>query len=331
MCASDKEQAYFGDDIPVLQAIDVSNSYDLPAKWLFGAKAQRKVLDSVNLSIAEGEMFGLVGESGCGKTTLGRAMLGLINVQGQILLDGQCFDVRQRLQRASKIQAVFQNPASALNPAKKVGWLLEEPLRIHGWPRLQREKRVLEVLELIGLDTNLRHRRVTELSGGQKQRVCIGCALVLSPRLIIADEATSALDVSVAAQILNLFGSLHSELGLSMLFISHNLDVVYYLCDRIAVMLDGRIIEQSTAAGLYDHPLHPYTLNLLAATPSIHNRVDGELPPEAESCTAPYAKVGCAWASRCSRCIRLCTEQAPELRNVAKPKEPAHLIRCHLA
>jgi ABC-type dipeptide/oligopeptide/nickel transport system ATPase subunit len=257
-----------------LQAIGVSNSYDLPRQHLFGKRPQRKVLDGVDLAIAEGEVFGLVGESGCGKTTLGKALLGLIDHQGQILIDGKTFTRGHRLERARRIQAVFQNPASALNPAKKVGWLLEEPLRIHGWARPRRRERVLEILEQVGLDPSLANRRPNELSGGQKQRIGIGCALVLAPRLIIADEATSALDVSVAAQILNLFGDLHRGLGLSMLFISHNLEVVYYLCDRIAVMFEGRIVEQGTAKRLYEAPGHPYTQVLLAAIPSIRERND---------------------------------------------------------
>ncbi|MDR2109114.1 MAG: ATP-binding cassette domain-containing protein [Coriobacteriales bacterium] len=257
---------------PVLQVRSLSSSYQQPASRLLQRKTRKAVLHEIDLEINEGEVFGLVGESGCGKTTLGKALLGLISFQGQVLIDGEDVAQHGRGGRAHKLQAVFQNPASALNPARKVGWLLEEPLRIHGWSRARRAARVAEVLDLIGLDASLCSRRARELSGGQKQRVCIGCALVLQPRLIIADEATSALDVSVGAQILNLFSKLNRELGLSMLFISHNLEVVHYLCDRIAVMYQGQIVEQGEARQLYLAPQHPYTRALLEAIPNIEQR-----------------------------------------------------------
>jgi ABC-type glutathione transport system ATPase component len=251
----------------ILRVNGVSASYASRAHGIFGKKTVKPVLDSINLEIREGEIFGLVGPSGCGKTTLGRCILGLINYGGNILIDGAAQgkpppggrgSMRHgagraaRRERALKVQAVFQDPAASLNPVKRIGWIMEEPLVVHRrGDRGERVKRVDEMLELVGLDPSYKTRRVNELSSGQKQRVCIGRALMLKPKLIIADEAVSALDVSVGAQILNLFRELHETLGMALLFISHNIDAVYYLCDRIAVMDQGRIVKTGTAGEIY--------------------------------------------------------------------------------
>jgi ABC-type glutathione transport system ATPase component len=263
----------------ILRVRGVSSSYISRSYGVFGRKTEKPVLRGVNLEMAGGEIFGLVGESGCGKTTLGRCILGLIEYSGLIAIDGDGVEGRGspdwqprrlRQEQARKVQAVFQDPAGALNPVKSVGWLLEEPLRVHRLgTQAERERKVSLMLEMVGMDSSYTRRRPSELSSGQKQRVSIAAALMLEPKLLIADEPVSALDVSVGAQILNIFRELNQTLGLSILFISHNLSLVYYLCDSIAVMRQGRIIEQGKAEEIYAHPQEPYTKELLLAAGEI--------------------------------------------------------------
>ena len=236
--------------------LDVKNlSVEYQDSTLFGKKTTFKALDDVSFHVNKGEILGLVGESGCGKSTLSKAILGMLDtakVTGQII------------HHTKRPQMVFQDPYGSLNPAKTIGWILEEPLRIFGkYDAAERKRRVLDMLEKVGLERDYANRRPGELSGGQRQRVSIATALIQRPRFIIADEPVSALDVTIQAQILDLLWDLKEELDLSYLFISHDLNVIYSICDRVMVMEKGRIIEQGSVDEVYNHPKQDYTKKLI--------------------------------------------------------------------
>lgn len=240
-------------DEPVLEVKNLNVWYS--DSTLLGRRDRSQILHDVSLSVGNGEIVGLVGESGCGKSTLSKAILGMIpGVQGEII------------HHTRRPQMVFQDPFGSLNPAKSVGWIVEEPLRVFGkYDKAERRRRVLNMLERVGLSPEYAERRPWELSGGQRQRVAIAVALIQRPRLIIADEPVSALDVTIQAQIVDLLLELKRELELSYLFISHDLNVVYRLCDRVAVMRGGRIIEENTVEKLFDAPREDYTKRLIEA------------------------------------------------------------------
>ena len=233
----------------IIEVRNVSKAYVSRNYGPFGTKNIKPVLHTINLDIHSGEIFGLSGESGAGKSTLARCILGLLDYRGEIFIDGRLQQTGNSLTRHSgQVQAIFQEPGASLNPARSIGWLLEEPLHIHrrflaAGTAAERTRLVDEMLVRLGLNPLYRRRRVHELSGGQKQRVCIGRALMLKPRILIADEAISSLDVSAGAQILNLFSELRETLGLTIFFISHNMEAARYLCDRVAVMKDGVLLE----------------------------------------------------------------------------------------
>ena len=241
-------------DQPVLEVRHLNTWYRQNGNRLFGQK-HKQVLRDVSFTIHEGEVLGLVGESGSGKSTLAKAILGMLDqYEGEII------------HHSKRPQMVFQDPYSALNPSRSVRWILEEPLKIYGkYDAAERRRRVIEMLERVGLGEEYLERKPGQLSGGQRQRICIASALIVQPRLVIADEAVSALDVTIQAQILRLLVDLKKELNLSYLFISHDLNVVYQICDRAIVMKKGEIVEQGDVDTLFDHPQHPYTKQLLEA------------------------------------------------------------------
>ena len=241
------------ESVHVLEVEHLSVEYQ--DSTIFGKKSSFKALEDISFHVCQGEILGLVGESGCGKSTLSKAILGMLDtakVTGEI---------RHFTKRP---QMVFQDPYGSLNPAKTIGWILEEPLRIFGkYDEAERKRRVLDMLEKVGLDRDYATRKPSELSGGQRQRVSIATALIQRPRFILADEPVSALDVTIQAQILDLLCTLKDELDLSYLFISHDLNVIYSICDRVMVMEKGRIIEQGTVEEVYNHPKEEYTKKLI--------------------------------------------------------------------
>ncbi len=224
---------------------------------VFGRRKGRETVHDVSFYVNYGEIVGLVGESGCGKSTLSKAILGMLPEK----------DVTGTVKHYTKRpQMVFQDPYASLNPARTVGWILAEPLRIFGkYDAPERKRRVVDMLERVGLGEDYVNRKPRELSGGQRQRVAIALALIQRPRFLIADEPVSALDVTIQAQVLDLLWELRKELDLSYLFISHDLNVVYSICDRVLVMQDGRIIESGTVDEVYDQPRHEYTKKLIQA------------------------------------------------------------------
>ena len=238
---------------PILE-IRQLNSFYRQGGSAFSRGRTVQVLQDINVTIGRGEVLGLVGESGSGKSTLAKSILGMTEYQGEIV------------HHSRRPQMVFQDPYSSLNPAFSIRRIVEEPLRIYGkYSAAERKRRAEEMLEAVGLGPEFHNRKPAQLSGGQRQRVSIAVALIQRPRFLIADEPVSALDVTIQAQILKLLRELRDELDLSYLFISHDLNVVYQLCDSALVMKQGRIVEQGTVDELFDHPKDPYTKQLLAA------------------------------------------------------------------
>ena len=290
-----------------------------------------KAVDGVDLCIQKGETLGLVGESGCGKSTLGYCILRLEEpTSGHVMFEGR--DIltcdRTTLQQLRRnMQIIFQDPYSSLNPRKTVGRIIGEGFQIHGLlsPEERRE-RVMELLKIVGLLPEHYHRYPHEFSGGQRQRVCISRALALNPRLVVADEPVSALDVSVQAQILNLLVSLQNRFHLTYLFISHDLGVVRHICDRIAVMYLGKVVESASSLLLFAGPRHPYTASLLSAVPiadpfrkRTRIRLAGDVPSPVN------IPAGCSFHPRCPQVQAICEKEIPELIEI----ESGQQVACH--
>jgi oligopeptide/dipeptide ABC transporter ATP-binding protein len=291
-------------------------------------------VDGVNLEIEEGETLGLVGETGCGKSTVARLITRLLApTSGSILFEGEDIATRSRAELKPlrrEMQIIFQDPYSSLNPRKTIGAILGEPFIVHRVERDERKRkvRVQELMEQVGLNPEHYNRFPHEFSGGQRQRIGVARAIALKPKLVIADEPVSALDVSIQAQVLNLLRVLQRDLGLTIVFISHDLSVVRHMCDRIAVMYLGKVAELAKADELYGHPRHPYTGALLSAVPVPDPRLarDRErvvLTGDVPSPTNPPP--ACRFHPRCPKCQEICTQEEPALT----PKDGGNIAACH--
>lgn len=315
---------------PFLEVTDLQKNFQSGRSWLFRKKMVVKAVSNVSFTLKRGETLGLVGESGCGKTTLGKCIIRLIEPSaGEISFEGTNLAALDRGAMKSflrDIQIIFQDPYGSLTPRMRLKTLLKEPLDVHhiGTPSERREA-VADMLGRVGLRPEFANRFPHEFSGGQRQRIAIARAMMLNPKLIVADEPVSALDVSIQSQIINLMVRLQQEMGLSYLFISHDLGVVKYISDRIAVMYLGRIVEIAKSEEIYGNPLHPYTVTLLSAIPKAkvgrrRNRIKiaGEIP----SPINPPS--GCTFHPRCQKRDPACDLSEPELREVGK----GHYVAC---
>lgn len=315
---------------------------DLKQHFRIGKNKVVHALNGINLDIYQGEVLGVVGESGCGKSTLGKALLKIYKpTEGEIYYDGQLvadashkkrhtMTREQRRAYCKKVQVVFQDPYSSLNPRHTAEKIVERGMLEYGLHKGETKKRVQELFRLVNLQEEMGSRYPHEFSGGQRQRICIARALAMEPELLICDEPISALDVSIQSQIINLLSDLKEKLGLTMMFISHDLSVVRYLCDRVVVMYLGNIVEMADSEEIYDNPYHFYSQALLSAAmvadPDIEKDrkriiLEGDIPSPLNMTD------GCPLAGRCPYKTEMCLKQKPELREV----KTGHFVACHYA
>ena len=291
-----------------------------------------KAVDDVSFTIRRGETLGLVGESGCGKTTVGRTVLQLYKpTAGEIYYDGKPVKTKKELKEfRTKATMVFQDPYSSLNPRMTVSDIIAEPLDVHQLYKTKEERRerVLELMQYVGLNSEHASRYAHEFSGGQRQRIGIARALAVDPKFIVCDEPVSALDVSIQAQVINMFDELQDKLGLTYLFIAHDLLVVRHISDRIAVMYLGKMVELADADEIYEHPLHPYSRSLISAVPVPDPKIaranqrialKGDIPSPLN------APSGCPFRTRCPYATEACAESMPEFKEVSA----GHFVACH--
>jgi oligopeptide transport system ATP-binding protein len=317
----------------LLSINDIKKWFSVDEKLIGKPTSFVKAVDGVSFDVYKGEVLGLVGESGCGKTTISRSILGLTEpTSGSIVFEGkELMGMKKRELRKmrSELQIVFQDPYSSLSPRMRIADTIAEPMEIQKkGTRKERRQRVEELLEIVGLEKSFADRYPHEFSGGQRQRIGIARVLAADPKFMICDEPVSALDVSVRSQILNLLIELKEDFGLTMLFISHDLSVVEYICDRIIVMYLGKVMEIAKRDDLYRNPSHPYTQALLSAIPIPDPSLKKErilLEGDTPSPVDPPA--GCRFCTRCAKAQEICRTTAPELRDI----EEGHIVACHLA
>ena len=307
---------------PLLEVRDLKEHFDINVGFL--KTRPLKAVDGVSFSINRGETLGLVGESGCGKTTVGRTLLHLYKpTSGEILYDGKEIKTKADiLEFRKKATMVFQDPYSSLNPRMTVADIIGEPLDIHKLyeTKEERRERILELMDHVGLNSEHASRYAHEFSGGQRQRIGIARALAVNPEFIVCDEPVSALDVSIQAQVINMFDDLQDKLGLTYLFIAHDLLIVRHISDRIAVMYLGKIVEMADADEIYSHPLHPYPVpdpNTARANRRI--ALEGDIPSPLN------APSGCPFRTRCPHATEACAEAMPEFKEVSS----GHFVACH--
>ncbi|HAK17598.1 MAG TPA: peptide ABC transporter substrate-binding protein [Lachnospiraceae bacterium] len=311
---------------PIVRAQDVRVTFRAP-----GSRDTVKAVDGVSLEVRRGEVFGVVGESGCGKSTLGRALLGLVPLSGgKVIADGRdlsTLSAPQMKEMRRKIQIIFQDPSACLNPRRTVREILTEPYLIHGIrDRKKIDEEIGKLIDAVGLAPYHLSRYPHELSGGQKQRIGIARALTLHPEFIVCDECVSALDVSVQAQVLNLLMRLRGEMGLTYFFISHNLNVIYQVSDRVAVMYLGRIVEIAPYRSLFENHFHPYTEALLSAIPGTGEGTKNRIILQGEVPSPQNPPTGCHFHTRCPKACPICSKEVPRMREIL----PGHFAACHL-
>ena len=312
--------------------VDVRNLKQyFPITTGFMKTTMLKAVDDVSFSISRGETLGLVGESGCGKTTVGRSLLQLYKpTAGEVWFDGKRIDRSTIAEFHRRAQMVFQDPYSSLNPRMTVGDIVAEPIDVHRLCRTRKERteRVQELLNTVGISSEQATRYAHEFSGGQRQRIGIARALASNPEFIVCDEPVSALDVSIQAQVINMLEDLQAQMGLSYLFIAHDLSVVKHISNRIAVMYLGKIVEIAPSAELYHHPAHPYTVSLLSAVPMPDPdkaRAAQRIVLQGDVPSPMNLPSGCSFRTRCRYATEKCAQGYPAMREIA----PGHFAACH--
>ena len=320
----------------LLEVKNIARHFDVSAPWLERViyrhpKTYVRAVDDVSFTLYKGETLALVGESGCGKSTVARLLTGLYGLsQGSIKFDGQelsSMNKQQSLQMRRRLQMIFQDPYASLNPRWRVGHIITEPLRTHSTlSKTAQEARAAELLELVGLSASDVNRYPHQFSGGQRQRISIARALALNPEFIVCDEPTSALDVSVQAQVLNLMKKLQNELGLSYLFISHNLAVIHHMANRVGVMYLGKIVEIAPRDKLFAQPRHPYTQMLLGAIPDMSGSGQRRVQVAGEVPNPLNPPSGCTFHPRCPLANERCKQEAPQLLELQGIQIACHAV-----